>query len=583
MYYAYDCDCHAGFRGHDCEIDIDECSSSPCVNGRCDDSKNSTRVDPNHFSCTCDDGFEGVTCDTETLGLKDLIDHRPAVDMCRSEVLLFMSFNNDAALNPMTIALGTVTGILVHVLGVHVSIYLDDAVVRASIIVVLGGLLAYVTDLAERAKKKEDRKRKILGALNAAIVLFTLVSQLSSVTEWVSDVLNTREESVLTVILILHQLVAWMLCHCVWSSEQMFVSVCVLCMVMFSTMETAVDVAVAWLGKQPLLWQNTVWVFESMQDVAAVALLVAVTSTACFRRCCRCCRCRCCKSTDLANEASAETANPMAREQEFDDEQPDTATGKIFEVEAEVRFENPLDQPDGRSDTDDGAKLRQHYALEVARSDADDAGAGNHAAVAIGPQAAGNRATDTSALDEVEGKAKFAGLQQRWNGGNGEEARVCALVAVGEQPATKPSDAATGETFEVDLARDDKKWKAVEQTLRDGGDPNAVATVLAWQNPDGKTVLHVAAHQGHVDIVRMLAIHGASLRAQTNVGSTPLHCAAHGGKIDAVRVLLEHGADRSLLDHSGRTALVIAETKGETKLAELLRQDRHMTSAYDGR
>ena len=38
-------------------VDTDECSSNPCVNGgACVDSIN-------HFTCTCDAGFTGATCD----------------------------------------------------------------------------------------------------------------------------------------------------------------------------------------------------------------------------------------------------------------------------------------------------------------------------------------------------------------------------------------------------------------------------------------------------------------------------------------------------------------------------------------
>ena len=38
--------------------DIDECASSPCMNGgECDDNINA-------FTCRCADGFEGTLCET---------------------------------------------------------------------------------------------------------------------------------------------------------------------------------------------------------------------------------------------------------------------------------------------------------------------------------------------------------------------------------------------------------------------------------------------------------------------------------------------------------------------------------------
>lgn len=46
----------------------------------------------------------------------------------------------------------------------------------------------------------------------------------------------------------------------------------------------------------------------------------------------------------------------------------------------------------------------------------------------------------------------------------------------------------------------------------------------------GKTALHVAAHQGHIEIVKLLLQSGASVNAKDNDGDTCLHYAAFGNQ-----------------------------------------------------
>lgn len=54
---GYECQCDAGFTGSLCEIDIDECLSSPCINGDCENGQN-------EFTCQCLPGWTGVNCET---------------------------------------------------------------------------------------------------------------------------------------------------------------------------------------------------------------------------------------------------------------------------------------------------------------------------------------------------------------------------------------------------------------------------------------------------------------------------------------------------------------------------------------
>ena len=52
----YSCNCEAGFTGDHCNSNIDECSSSPCVNGKCVDGVN-------RYDCVCNQGYWGDNCE----------------------------------------------------------------------------------------------------------------------------------------------------------------------------------------------------------------------------------------------------------------------------------------------------------------------------------------------------------------------------------------------------------------------------------------------------------------------------------------------------------------------------------------
>ena len=56
LHNNYECRCHAGFTGRNCEININECEPRPCLN-------NATCVDGvDDFSCSCMRGYSGKEC-----------------------------------------------------------------------------------------------------------------------------------------------------------------------------------------------------------------------------------------------------------------------------------------------------------------------------------------------------------------------------------------------------------------------------------------------------------------------------------------------------------------------------------------
>merc|ERR1719431_2258667 len=55
---SYTCQCTPGYRGDNCDEDVDECQSNPCVNGTCTDRVNS-------YTCQCTPGYRGDNCDED--------------------------------------------------------------------------------------------------------------------------------------------------------------------------------------------------------------------------------------------------------------------------------------------------------------------------------------------------------------------------------------------------------------------------------------------------------------------------------------------------------------------------------------
>lgn len=56
---------------------------------------------------------------------------------------------------------------------------------------------------------------------------------------------------------------------------------------------------------------------------------------------------------------------------------------------------------------------------------------------------------------------------------------------------------------------------------------------------EGKAAIHLAAEQGHEDIVDILLAHKAFVNAKTKLGLTPLHLSAQSGSARLVRLLVE--------------------------------------------
>ena len=95
-------------------------------------------------------------------------------------------------------------------------------------------------------------------------------------------------------------------------------------------------------------------------------------------------------------------------------------------------------------------------------------------------------------------------------------------------------------------------------------------------------LIHVAAIEGHLEVLKVLLDYGADINDQNQTLDTPLHEAVNGYYLDIVEVLLERGAKINLLNFRGDTPLEYASRLPSSpemiKIIELLK--RHGALSY---
>ena len=88
---------------------------------------------------------------------------------------------------------------------------------------------------------------------------------------------------------------------------------------------------------------------------------------------------------------------------------------------------------------------------------------------------------------------------------------------------------------------------------------------------DGSTPCHIAARNGHVDVIRMLHEYGTDIDKPNNNSLTPSHIAAENGHVDIVLMLIEYGVDITKANNFGYTPLLIAFQFKHTHLLPIFR------------
>ncbi|CAF1166402.1 unnamed protein product [Adineta steineri] len=108
------------------------------------------------------------------------------------------------------------------------------------------------------------------------------------------------------------------------------------------------------------------------------------------------------------------------------------------------------------------------------------------------------------------------------------------------------------------------------------GDRKRIEKLLKRPNIDingsfaGHTALQAAAQNGHIQIIRLLIQHNASLEIEDKDGDRAIHHAAFGNEAEVLELLAQAGADLNARNKRRQTALHIGVCKGHVDVCRIL-------------
>jgi ankyrin repeat protein len=108
---------------------------------------------------------------------------------------------------------------------------------------------------------------------------------------------------------------------------------------------------------------------------------------------------------------------------------------------------------------------------------------------------------------------------------------------------------------------------------------------IDWRDPEskGRTALHRACRNGHLEVVKLLVEHGASIEATDNNGMTPFLEAAGGENLNLIRYMEEKGSDINAVAADGRTVLHVCAADNSVSDLEHFLQSPKLTHSLSTR
>ena len=143
------------------------------------------------------------------------------------------------------------------------------------------------------------------------------------------------------------------------------------------------------------------------------------------------------------------------------------------------------------------------------------------------------------------------------------DCRVSEVEQLLQSPLDPNIRDSLGKRTALHVAAGNGHSEVVELLLEAGADKDAV-----MQN--GRTVFDVAVSNDHLEVVRVLLNAGAEKDAPLQNGVTALYAAASYDQSRLVKLLLEAGAKRNAVMQNGKTALDVAVSNGHREVVKLL-------------
>jgi hypothetical protein len=125
-------------------------------------------------------------------------------------------------------------------------------------------------------------------------------------------------------------------------------------------------------------------------------------------------------------------------------------------------------------------------------------------------------------------------------------------------PKAKPASAnAVPEELILQFAsavRWNKPWSEIQAVIESAGG-NCKSLCAAKDPKNGNTAVHIAAQNGHLELLQRFVSAGADLNVQNGKGQSPLHMSVEYDFYFVSRFLIEAGADRNISNQDGHKAI----------------------------